>query len=91
MRFFQGADRTIDVGPMWYVGKKDKAKFGSLRVRVVKKGELPSEVWNKKLNRHLDIMPNPRTIVKVLKKDIYALELLSKVYLLKVTRFSSSI
>ena len=56
---------TVGEGPLRYVGKKDKAKFAGLRVRVVKKGELPDDVWNKRLNRHLDIMPNPRTTVKV--------------------------
>lgn len=47
----------------WKIGAKETMAFSLLNMNVVDRAELPGEVINKKMNRHLDILPNPRTRV----------------------------
>lgn len=47
----------------WRILEKKTTDYSQLDQNVVPKGMLPDDVWNKVLNRHLDIMPNPRTRV----------------------------
>ena len=47
----------------WKIGAKETMAFSLLSMNVVDRADLPGEVVNKRMNRHLDILPNPRTRV----------------------------
>jgi len=47
----------------WKIGAKETMAFSLLSMNVVDRADLPGEVVHKRMNRHLDILPNPRTRV----------------------------
>ena len=53
----------------WTVAEVNNASYNALDRNRVTKGALPDAVWNKVLNRHLDIMPCPQSRVTVGTED----------------------
>lgn len=53
----------------WKLPKQQTKAFEELSRRLTKREDLPAEVWNKQLNRHLDIMPTKQTRVLLTAKS----------------------
>lgn len=54
-------------GKDWHLGPRDVEAYSDLEDNLTTKAEIPECVRNKRHNRYMDILPNPRTAVRLAK------------------------